>query len=236
MSRFISPSCQSCPNRQSQLLGCCVQAELEFMATSKSTQFYHKGQTIFQQGNPVLGMHCIHQGKIKMSKVGGDGKEHITRLVRQGDVMGFRPLLSGGNYSTSAVALEDSVICFVPRPDVLHLIQSNRQFSNVLLQQMAAGLGEAEEQMLRLAYKPVRERLAEALLLVRRTFGPASTASVPFSTALSREDLAALVGTAKETVSRLLSEYKDAGIISTRGSQITILSEERLVAISTRYD
>jgi CRP-like cAMP-binding protein len=213
-----------------------VQAELEFMAASKSTQFYHKGQTIFQQGNPVLGMHCIHQGKIKMAKVGGDGKEHITRLVRQGDVMGFRPLLSGGNYSTSAVALEDSVVCFVPRPDVLHLIQSNRQFSNVLLQQMAAGLGEAEEQMLRLAYKPVRERLAEALLLVRRTFGPASTTSVPFSTALSREDLAALVGTAKETVSRLLSEYKDAGIISTRGSQITILSEERLVAISTRYD
>jgi CRP-like cAMP-binding protein len=213
-----------------------VQAELEFMATSKSTQFYHKGQTIFQQGNPVLGMHCIHQGKIKMSKVGGDGKEHITRLVRQGDVMGFRPLLSGSNYSTSAVALEDSVVCFVPRPDVLYLIQSNRQFSNVLLQQMAAGLGEAEEQMLRLAYKPVRERLAEALLLVRRTFGPASTNGVPFSTSLSREDLAALVGTAKETVSRLLSEYKDAGIISTRGSQITILSEERLVAISTRYD
>jgi CRP-like cAMP-binding protein len=214
-----------------------VQAELDFMAASKSSQFYHKGQIIFQQGTPVMGMHCIHQGKVKMSKVGGDGKEHITRLVRQGDVMGFRPLLSGGSYSTSAVALEDSVVCFVPRPDVLHLLQSNRQFSNVLLQQMAAGLGEAEEQMLRLAYKPVRERLAEALLLVRRTFGPASTTSgVPFSTALSREDLAALVGTAKETVSRLLSEYKDAGIISTRGSQITILSEERLVAISTRYD
>jgi CRP-like cAMP-binding protein len=214
-----------------------VQAELDFMAASKSSQFYHKGQIIFQQGTPVMGMHCIHQGKVKMSKVGGDGKEHITRLVRQGDVMGFRPLLSGSSYSTSAVALEDSVVCFVPRPDVLHLLQSNRQFSNVLLQQMAAGLGEAEEQMLRLAYKPVRERLAEALLLVRRTFGPASTTSgVPFSTALSREDLAALVGTAKETVSRLLSEYKDAGIISTRGSQITILSEERLVAISTRYD
>jgi CRP-like cAMP-binding protein len=236
MSRFIPPTCHSCPSRQSQLLGCCVQAELDFIGTSKSAQFYHKGQTIFQQGSPVLGMHCIHQGKVKVSKVGGDGKEHIMRLVRQGDVMGFRPLLSGGRYTTSAVALDDCIVCFVPRPDVLHLIQSNQQFATVLLQQLAAGLGEAEEQMLRLAYKPVRERLAEALLLVRRTFGPASTNGVPFSTALSRDDLAALVGTAKETVSRLLSEYKDAGIISTRGSQITILSEERLVAISTRYD
>lgn len=236
MSRFLSPNCQNCPSRQSPLMSCCVQEELDFIAAAKTSQFYHKGQTIFQQGNPVLGMHCIHQGKVKMSKVGGDGKEHIMRLVRQGDVMGFRPLLSGGPYTTSAVALEDSVVCLVPRPDVLHLIQSNRQFANVLLQQMAAGLGEAEERLLRMAYKPVRERLAEALMVVRRTFGPANPSSVPFSTALSREDLAALVGTAKETVSRLLTEYKDEGIISTRGSQITILSEERLVAISTRYD
>lgn len=236
MSRFVSPNCHACPSRQSPLLGCCLAEELEFIATTKSAQLYHKGQTIYQQGSPVLGMHCIHQGKVKLAKVGGDGKEHITRLVRQGDVLGFRSLLGGGLYSTSAVALDDCIVCFIPRPDVLRLIQSNRQFSNTLLQQLALSLGEAEEQMLRLAYKPVRERLAEALLLVRRTFDSAAAPGEPYTLALSRDDLAALVGTAKETVSRLLTEYKDAGMVATRGSLVMLLDEARLLAISTRYD
>ncbi|MGI4761485.1 MAG: Crp/Fnr family transcriptional regulator [Janthinobacterium lividum] len=236
MSRFVSPNCHSCPSRQSPLLGCCLLEELEFIATTKSAQVYQKGQAIYQQGTPVLGMHCISQGKVKLAKAGGDGKEHITRLVRHGEVLGLRAMLGGGQYSTSAVALDECVVCFIPRPDVLRLIQSNRQFSNTLLQLLATNLGEAEEQMLRLAYKPVRERLAEALLLVRRTFDSAAAPGEPFTIALSREDLASLVGTAKETVSRLLTDYKEAGIIATRGSQIMLLQEAQLVAISTRYD
>ncbi|QKG54221.1 Crp/Fnr family transcriptional regulator [Hymenobacter sp. BRD67] len=236
MTRFISPTCHSCPSRQSPLLGCCLSEELDFITTTKSSQLYQKGQTIYQQGSPALGMYCIHQGKAKVSKVGGDGKEHITQLVQHGDVMGFQALLAGGAYATSAVALEESIVCFVPRPDVLRLIQSNRQFSNTLLQLLAARLGEAQERMLRLAYKPVRERLAEALLLVQRTFDSVAAPTEPFTLAFSREDLAALVGTAKETVSRLLTDYKDAGIIATRGSQIMILDSARLLAISTRYD
>jgi CRP-like cAMP-binding protein len=236
MSRFVSPNCHSCPSRQSPLLGCCLLEELEFIAATKSAQVYQKGQAIYQQGSPVLGMHCINQGKVKLAKTGGDGKEHITQLVRHGEVLGLRAMLGGGHYSTSAVALDECVVCFIPRPDVLRLIQSNRQFSNSLLQLLATNLGKAEEQLLRLAYKPVRERLAEALLLVRRTFDSVGAPGEPFTIALSREDMAALVGTAKETVSRLLTEYKDAGIVATRGSQIMLLQEAQLLAISTRYD
>lgn len=209
--------------------------ELEFITTTKSAQVYQKGQTIYQQGSMVLGMHCINQGKVKLTKVGGDGKEHITQLARHGDVLGFRSLLGGGQYSTSAVALDDCVVCFVPRPDVLRLIQSNRQFSNTLLQLLATDLGKAEEQMLQLAYKPVRERLADALLLLRSTFDSAAAPTEPYTIGIAREDLAALVGTAKETVSRLLTEYKEAGIIATRGSLIRLLDEAQLLTISTRY-
>jgi len=218
------------------LLGSCLLEELEFISTTKSAQFYQKGQAIYQQGSPALGLHCVHQGRIKVTKTGGDSKEQIVRLVRHGDVLGFRALLAGGPYSTSAVALDDCVVCFVPRPDFLRLVQSNQQFANSLMQLLANNLGEAEAQMLHLAYKPVRERLAEALLLVRRTFDSTAPPGQPFALALSRDDLAALVGTAKETVSRLLSDYKDAGIIATRGSQITLLDEAQLLAVSARYD
>ena len=89
--------------------------------------------------------------------------------------------------------------------------------------------------MLNLAYKPVRERLAAALLLVQQTFYQEGD-TLPFRIALGREDLASLVGTAKETVSRLLSEFEDTGMIATRGSQITILKPTRLLEIATMYD
>ncbi|MGI4737282.1 MAG: Crp/Fnr family transcriptional regulator [Janthinobacterium lividum] len=235
MSRFIAPVCQSCPSRRGPLFGCCPLEELEFLAASKSSQRYQKGQIIYQEGAQALGLYCVHQGKIKVFKTGSDYKEQIVRLVRHGDVMGVRALVTGSRYSNSAVALEDCVVCVVPRPDFLRLVQSNPQFSTSLMQLLASALGEAEERMLQLAYKPVRERLAGALLLLQRTFGEEPNPA-QFSISLSREDVASLVGTAKETVSRLLSEFKDAGIVMTKGSQITILDLARLHDIATFYD
>lgn len=234
MSRLVAPTCQNCPSRKGPLLGCCPLDELEFIATAKSAQLYQKGQVIYQEGMLAQGLHCVHSGKIKVTKTGGDHKEQILRLVRHGDVLGFRALVMGGHYTNSAVALENCVVCFVPRPDFLRLVHSNRQFANSLMHMLAGALAEAEERMMQLAYKPVRERLADALLLLQRTFGDEPT-SAQFSISLSREDVASLVGTAKETVSRLLSEFKEAGIIATKGSQITILNAARLHEIATLY-
>lgn len=205
------------------------------LSTQKSTHTYQKGQTIYQQGNKVLGLHCVHQGKIKITRLGGDQREHIVHLVRPGEIIGSRALLAGSRYTTSAVALDDCVVCFVPRLDFIGLLQSNKQFSNALLHMLATALGQAEEQLLHLAHRPVRERLAGALLVLQQTYGTPE-AREPFSIALTREDVAALVGTAKETVSRLLSEFKEMGLIATRGSLITVLNPQRLAAIASQYD
>jgi len=182
-----------------------------------------------------MGLFCINQGKIKLSKAAGDNKEQIVHLLREGEVIGYRALIAGTRYTHSAVALEDCVVCLLPRPNFLRLVQENQQFSAALMQLLAQTLGLAEERMMHLAYKPVRERLAGALLLVQKTFYQEGE-SLPFRISLGREDLAALVGTAKETVSRLLSEFKDAGMIATRGSQITILRPARLQELATMYD
>ncbi|WP_201985635.1 Crp/Fnr family transcriptional regulator [Hymenobacter rubidus] len=208
---------------------------MDFIARSKVSQSYQKGQRIFHEGSPALGLHCVSQGKIKITKASGEGKEQITRLAKGGDMLGFHSVLTEPQYSTSAVALEDCVVCFIPRADFFRVWQSNQQFSTSLMQMMAKALGEAEVQLLHLAYKPVRERLAEALLLLYHTFRE-KEALLPFSVAVSREDLAALVGTAKETATRLLSEFKEAGIISTRGSQVTILDLNGLSQIASLYD
>jgi len=235
MGKFITPNCQQCPHRKGPLMGCCQVEELEFISGSKISQSYQKGQRIFQEGSPALGLHCVSQGKIKVTKTGGDDKEQIVRLAKDGDVLGFQSLLTETKYSTSAVALEECVVCFIPRADFFRVWQSNVQFSTSLMQMMAKALGAAEVQMLHLAYKPVRERLAEALLLLYHTFRKEEDTE-PFSINFSREDLAALVGTVKETTSRLLSDFKEAGIIATRGSLVSILKPNRLSEIASLYD
>ncbi|NML65757.1 Crp/Fnr family transcriptional regulator [Hymenobacter sp. RP-2-7] len=236
MQNFSNLTCQNCPHQKTPLLGCCTSDELEQLSSQKSTHIYQKGQTIYQQGNKVLGLHCVHQGKIKLTRVGGDQREHIVHLAKPGEVIGYRALLAGSRYTTSAVALDACVVCFVPRLDFIGLLQSNKQFSNALLHMLANALGQAEDQLLHLAHKPVRERLAGALVALQQTYGNAETGGEHFSIALTREDVAALVGTAKETVSRLLSEFKELGLIATRGSLITVLNPERLAAIASQYD
>ncbi|UPL48761.1 Crp/Fnr family transcriptional regulator [Hymenobacter sublimis] len=230
----VPVNCQNCPHVQQSLLGACQHGELTFISGGKVHQSYHKGQVIFQQGSRANGLYCVHQGKIKVSKISADGKEHIIRLVKEGDVIGYRSLMMGGNYSTAATALTDCVVCLVPRTDFFSLIEQNAQFAHSLMRLLAKALGEAEERMLHGSYKPVRERLAEALLLLYNVFRPAT--DEPFSIPISRDDLAALMGTAKETASRLLSEFRDEGLVATQGSRITILNVGKLSHLAALYD
>ncbi|WP_051017814.1 Crp/Fnr family transcriptional regulator [Pontibacter sp. BAB1700] len=139
------------------------------------------------------------------------------------------------NYSASAVALEDAVICFIPRSQFLELISQNVEFAGGLMKLISNALGEAEERMVQMAYKPVRERLAEALLLLQKTYQEREEGD-QFTISISREDLASIVGTAKETTIRLLSEFKEEGLISAKGSSITILDHDKLYKISHMYD
>lgn len=195
---------------------------------------YKKGQVIFHEGNRPHGVFCINEGKVKITRMGSDGKEQIVRLAKHGDVLGYRALIEGSKYSASAVALDDSKICFLSSDDFNHLVDNNMKVANDLLRLVAKALGEAEQKMTQLALKPVRERLAEALLLLQKTYGQVGVS--PFSIAISREDLAAIVGTAKETVIRTLSEFKDDNIITAQGSTITIVDHSKLVKITQLYD
>ncbi|QNH62610.1 Crp/Fnr family transcriptional regulator [Hymenobacter sediminicola] len=215
------------------LLGKCQVSELALISGSKVSQRYQRGQIIFQEGSRPAGLHCIHQGRVKVSKVSGDGKEQILSLRKEGDALGFQALSDGGCYVSSAVALNDCVVCMVPRPDFYSLLEQNTQFSHALMRLLAQMLGETQKRVLHTAYKPVRERLAEALLLLYRFFQPDT--GTTFSIPISREDLAALMSTAKETASRLLSEFRDEGLVTTQGSRITVLDLKGLQRISALH-
>jgi CRP-like cAMP-binding protein len=235
MNRFTPPQCQTCPSRSLSLLHCCSPDDQDVISATKTAQHYTSGQVIFQEGSRSLGLYCVHTGMIKLTKTGGDGKEQIVRLAKGGDVLGYRGLVTGTVHSASAVALDDCTVCLVRKQDFFRQMEMNPVFSRNLISLLSNALAEAEERMLHLSYKPVRERLAEALLLLLRMFhteGPPE----PHTFSISREDLGALMGTTKETTTRMLSEFKTDGMLTTRGSAITILEPVRLVEIATRYD
>jgi CRP/FNR family transcriptional regulator, polysaccharide utilization system transcription regulator len=230
-----STACENCLCRKFSIFNHCAVNELEHLTTVKNTNLYKKGQVIFHEGNKPYGVYCVSSGKVKISKSNSEGKEQIIRLAKTGDVLGYRALMADTTYSASAVVLEDAVVCFIPKEEFNNLIDHNAKVGHELLKLISTVLGTAEERMAKMALKPVRERLAEALLLLYRTYQTTEDEK-EFSIAISREDLASLVGTAKETAIRFLSEFKEDNIISTQGSIIKIIDLNKLIKISQLYD
>jgi len=196
---------------------------------------FRKGQVIFGEGAHPLGLYCVNNGKIKLSHRGEDGKEQIVRLSKEGDVLGYRALLTNERYNATAVALDDTEICFIPRDTFFNILKNNPDLSFEIIKMLSTELRKAEDRITDLAQKPVRERMAEGLLFLKETYGFEADGST-INIVLSREDIANLVGTATETAIRLLSEFKNDKIVEFIGKKIRILDYERLVRTARIYD
>ena len=233
--KFMKPECETCNTRGSSLFHFCHLDELATVNNQKTCTFYKNGQSVFHEGVMPVGLFCMNSGKIKLHKMGTDGKEQIVRLVKPGDILGYRALMSDTPYSASASVFEDATVCMIPRDVFFSILKDNDQISDGLMKILCQTIQESETKLTQMAYKPVRERLAEALLYLVRTYRDEKSEE-PFTIAITREDLASLVGTAKETVIRLLSQLKSEGIAATQGRKITILKEKELHRISNMYD
>jgi CRP/FNR family transcriptional regulator len=202
--------------------------ELEKLDENKSCVMYKKGQTLFYEGTRPLGLYCVKTGKVKVFKVGSQGKEQIMRLSNPGDFLGYRALLGEEYYAASAEVLEDASVCFIPKDDFLSVLQGNTEFYRTVVKALAKELGVVESKMTDLSQKSVRERLAGYLLMLKETYGMEGEGSSLIDLAISREDLANMVGTATETVIRLLSEFKKDGLINFEGKKIQVLDSKGL--------
>lgn len=196
---------------------------------------YKKGQVIFNEGGHPLGLFCINDGKVKIERSGIDGKEQIVRMAKGGDVLGYRALLSSERYNATAVALDDTDVCFIPRDPFFNVLKTNPRLSLDIIKMLSTELRKAEESITDLAQKPVRERMAEALLFLKETYGFEEDGAT-LNVVLSREDIANLVGTATETAIRLLSEFKKDGIVLSVGKKLKITDNEKLVKTANIYN
>ncbi len=151
------------------------------------------------------------------------------------DLMGYRALLSGDKYSASAVVLEEAGICFIPKELFMAVLQKDGVLSMEIMKLLSDDLRKAEVSITHFAQKPVRERLAEALLFIKETYGFEADGKT-IDLKISREDLANLVGTATETAIRLLSDLKNEGVVALVGKKIEILNLPKLVRIANIED
>ncbi|MCX6243854.1 MAG: Crp/Fnr family transcriptional regulator [Bacteroidetes bacterium] len=226
--------CEECQSGFLKFFHSLDNADLQYLNEQKNTLIFKKGQLIYEEGHKSLGVFCIREGKIKVFKNTQEGKEHITRVVLPGEFLGLKALLSGNDHSVSASALEDSVICFISKTDFFQLMVKYPEFTRSLILTLSKLLEEAEMRMISLAYKPVRERLAETLLFLFNSFYPHPEKNVKDYLNLTRLDLANIIGTASETVIRLLSEFKDEELIAIKGRKIFLLNPDGLKSIATQ--
>lgn len=158
------------------------------------------------------------------------GKEQIVRIVKAGDVVGYRSLIMHQRYSSSAFAIEDSKVCLIPKDEFMKLSANNRKFYEELMRMICEELENSQNKMTEIAYKPVRGRIAEALILLAQMSVPQGVIN------LTRDDLASFVGTVKETVIRVLSELKSEHFIEIDKRTIKVLNLSGLEKLSGMYD
>jgi CRP/FNR family transcriptional regulator, polysaccharide utilization system transcription regulator len=233
MKRAKDILCEECNSGFLRFFHTLDKADLQYLNEQKNTLVFRKGQLIYEEGHKSLGVFCIREGKIKVFKNTQEGKEHITRVVLPGEFLGLKALLSGNDHSVSASALEDSIVCFISKMDFFQLMIKYPEFTRSLILTLSKLLEEAEMRMISLAYKPVRERLAETLLFLFNSFYPNPEKNVKDYLNLTRLDLASIIGTAVETVIRLLSEFKEEKLIAIKGRKIFLLDPAGLKTIAT---
>lgn len=221
--KFIT--CQNCKSRQDSLFSCIDEAGINDLNHHKACSFYKKHQGLFIEGSLPRGVFCLNEGKVKIYTRGSEGKEQIIHIATGGEIIGYRAMFSGEPYRVSAEALEDSNICFIAKEDFLNMIDSNATLRNNVMKELSKELGERAVLITNMAQKPVRERLAFSLVMLNNIYKDEMIN-------LSREDMANFVGTATETLIRLLKDFKEEGLIEIHTRKIEILDLQKLISLS----
>lgn len=227
------PFCEKCALETNSIFKHLSHDEAVKLNYEKDFRHYKKGDVLYHEGNRISGFYCINSGIIKVYKTGLDGKEQIIRFAKPGDIIAYRSVLSNEPACTTSKVIEDCQVCFIPSEVLISFIKTNSNFSLELMKLACHELGEANSYITDIAQKTVRERLAEVVLKLVEDFGLDNQKFLKIS--LTREELANIVGTATESVIRLLSEFKSDKLIELNGRKIKILDIKGLEKISNVF-
>lgn len=222
--------CEQCIVREFSSLKALNKEELVKLSDCKTSHIVKKGEVIFEEGETINGIYCVKDGICKLSKLSPNGKDHIVKLIKKGELLGQRSMISDEPVNLTAVALEDMEVCFIPKTEVMGFFDKNNQFSMNVMKTICGDLKEADDQMVNMAQKTVKERLAETLIYLHDTFGKNEDNTLKVQ--LSRDELASMIGTATESCIRLLSDFNKSGLIELSGKKIILKDISKLKKIA----
>lgn len=235
MIKEKSGPCELCLSRKFSMFADISDAHLCNLSDNKNFISHKKGQILYYEGTKPLGVFCVNAGIIKVFKTASNGKEQIIRLAQKGEFLGYSSMLGEEVYSNTATIVEDAKICFVPKEIFLKVLREDNNFHRRLTKALCNDLGVMEEKLTDATQKSIRERLAFTLLKLGDTYGVDGGEGEKIDIILTREEIAGLIGTATETVIRLLSEFKKDELIEFDGKKIIILNKKGLARLSDFY-
>lgn len=207
-----------------------IEDVLDILIKDRDILYYKKKQTIFSEGNCSRNLYFVKKGKVKIYQTNDLGKQLVVDLYTENDFIGYVPLIENTNYTEIAEALEDTELIIIPRGEFNELLKINQQVMNLFVHLLTKSVTEKKSQMIGLAYNSLRKKVADALIRINDTYNKA--ASLDFKIDISRDNLAAIAGTATESLIRTLTDFKSEKLIDISNNCIKILNKKRLEDLS----
>ncbi len=199
--------------------------EIKKIAVSRQ---FSKGETIFSEGDPGDGFYVIAEGLVKIYKVSSEGKEHILHIFGIGEPFGEVPVFTGQPFPANAEAIAKSRLLFFPRADFVELITKNPSLALNMLAVLSMRLRQFTVQIENLSLKEVPGRLASYLIFLAEEQGKEDSVRL----SISKNQLASLLGTIPETLSRMFSKMTDMKLIEVAGRDIKLLDRSGLIHLA----
>lgn len=199
-------------------------ASLKLQEIDKS---YKKGEVLFSEGGYPKALYVVYKGIVKIHKYGVNGKEQITRLASAGDLIGYRSLLNHEAYTASATAVEETKLFKIPSEAFFNLLKENSDFSMKVIQMLANDLRLSEKQVVDMAQKSVREKIAEALIFLSDKFGVNENTNA-LNSILTRKEIGDIAGVTTESAIRTISDFNKEEIVEIEGKKILIRDVTKL--------
>lgn len=219
--------CRDCQSRVTGTFCELDEQNLTILDRGKSHHSYKRGQVLFHEGTPASGVYCLRSGRVKASCASGAGKTHILRIHVPGTLLGLEDLFAGKVYTTTAEMLEDGTACFVDRSLVMEIFSRQPRAAQAIAAELARLAQRSERERTELTLGGVREKVARVLFDLARNHGNSVQQGVKIGVGLTREEIAAMAGTAVETTIRQISAFRDEGILAP-GQGLVVLDAARL--------
>lgn len=227
-------ACECCTCRSASVL--CNLPASSLASLTRITHRFHYGprETVFYEGHACLGLYLLSAGKVKLTRSSVRGERHIVRILTAGQLLETHAFQKGALHLVTCETLEASQICLIEREGYVALVRQDPQLAVDLIQLLSGELQRQQTERDSLLFQSARERLATLLLELVRRFGREIGDTVELQLALSREELAELLGVTMETAIRLLSAFRSEGLVHLKGRTITVLNQGRLARIARR--